>query len=253
MKQKRIKSIIFLIVGIIGILDTIIVRAYVQGMDLGTLLPAILGIIFIFYSFRPQWEKYIKKINPFITRFVYWCFLLFIVIFVVAEGCIILGSIYAPKPSEQPDYVIILGSGIKPDGSPTLTLINRLEMGITYANQFPDTVIVVSGGQGGNEPMPEAEAMARYLKDRGVDPNRIIIEDHSTSTMENFKYTKELIGDQKEIAFITNDFHVFRSGILARRNGFNAYGYGTHTPGIVLVNCYLREFFALVKSLIFDF
>jgi uncharacterized SAM-binding protein YcdF (DUF218 family) len=71
--------------------------------------------------------------------------------------------------------------------------------------------------------------------------------------MENFKYTREIIGDVDEISFITNDFHVFRSGILAKRNGFKAYGYGTPTPGIVLVNSYLREFFALIKSLLLDY
>ena len=71
--------------------------------------------------------------------------------------------------------------------------------------------------------------------------------------MENFKYSKELIGEQKEIAFITSDFHIFRSSILTRRNGLKGYGYATPTPGIVLVNCYIREFFALFKSLVFDF
>lgn len=252
MKKRKIRSFILLLIGILGILDTIIVRVFVQGMDLGTMLPAIIGVIFIIFSLKPLWEKYLQKINPIFPRLVYWGFLLFLTVFVVAEGCIILGSIYTPKPTKQPDYVIVLGAGIKEDGSPTLSLQNRLDRSIDYAVQYPDTYIVVSGGQGQNEPMPEAQAMAWYLKDRGVDPKRIIIEDRSTSTMENFKYSRELIGEQKEIAFITNDFHVFRSNILAGRNDFKAYGYGTQTPSIVLVNSYLREFFALIKSLVFD-
>jgi len=222
-------------------------------MDLGTILPAVIGSIFIIFAFKPYWEKYLKKVNPFLRKTVYWFFLLFLVIFFVAEGCIILGSFYTPIPEKQPEYVIVLGAGIKEDGSPTLSLVNRLERSITYAAQYPGTTIVVSGGQGSNEPMPEAQAMAQYLSSRGVEANRIIIEDKSTSTMENFKYSKELIGDQKEIAFITNDFHIFRSSILAGRNGFKAYGYGTPTPAVVLVNSYIREFFALFKSLVFDF
>lgn len=253
MKKKKIRFYSFLSIGFIGILDTILVRAFVNGMDLGTLLPAIIGAVFIFFAFKPYWAKYLEKVPLLMKRIIYWGFLLFLVVFVIAEGCIILGSIYTPEPANQPAYVIVLGSGIKEDGTPTLSLINRLERSIAYAQEYPNTIIVVSGGQGSNEPMPEAQVMAQYLKDRGVDPERIIIEDKSTSTMENFRYTKELIGDQKEIAFITNDFHIFRSGILARRNGFTAYGYGTPTPGIVLVNSYLREFFALVKSLAFDF
>jgi uncharacterized SAM-binding protein YcdF (DUF218 family) len=253
LRKKNIKSYIFFLIGLLGILDTIFVRFYVQGMDLGTMLPAIIGIVFIAFAFKPLWEKYLQKVNLFFRRMVYWGFLVFLTVFIVALGCIILGGLYTPEPTEQPEYVIILGAGIKGDGSPTLTLERRLEAGIAYARQHPDTYIVVSGGQGSNEPMPEGHAMARYLKDRGVDPQRIVIEDRSSSTMENFRYSKELIGEQKEIVFITNKFHVFRSTILARRNGFKAYGYGTETPGIVLINSYLREIFALGKSLIFDF
>lgn len=253
MKKKKIRFYSFLSIGIIGISDTIFVRAFVQGMDLGTLLPALIGVVFIFFAFKPYWEKYLEKVPRLMKRIIYWGFLAFLIIFVIAEGCIILGSIYTPKPVNQPAYVIVLGTGIREDGTPSLPLINRLEWSIAYAEEYPNTTIVVSGGQGRNEPIPEAQAMAQYLKDRGVDPERIIIEDKSTSTMENFRYSKELIGDHQEIAFITNDFHVFRSSILARRNGFKAYGYGTPTPGIVLVNSYLREFFALIKSLLFDF
>lgn len=253
MSKKNLRALIFLFIGVVGIADTLVVRMYVHGMDLGTLLPAVIGVVFIVFAFKPRWEKYLQKIPPFLKRFVYWGFLVFLLLFVIAEGCIIIGSIYTPTPVKQPEYVVVLGSGIKEDGTPTQTLKNRLERSITYAAEHPHTYIVVSGGQGKNEPMPEAQAMAQYLKARGVDPDRIIIEDKSTSTMENFKFTKELIGNEKEIAFITNNFHIFRSSILAKRNGFTGYGYGTTTPGIVLVNSYLREFFALIKSLIVDF
>lgn len=253
MKKIKIRFYIFLLIGLAGILDTIVVRIYVQGMNLGTLLPALIGAVFILFAFKPFWEKYLEKVHPLAKKIVYWGFLFFLVIFVITEGCIILGSVYTPDLANQPEYVVVLGAGINEDGSPTLSLVNRLERSIAYAAEHPDTTIVVSGGQGSNEPMPEAQAMAQYLKNRGVDPQKIIIEDKSTSTMENFKYSKELIGGQTEIAFITNDFHVFRACILARRNGFTAYGYGTPTPGIVLLNCYLREFFALIKSLAVDF
>lgn len=253
MNKKKLKALILILIGIVGIADTLVVRLFVQGMDLGTLLPSVIGVVFIVFAFKPRWEKYLQKVPRFLMRLVYWGFLVFLLLFVIAEGCIIIGSVYTPVPEKQPEYVIILGSGIKEDGSPTVALLNRLERGITYAAEHPDTYIIVSGGQGRNEPMSEGLAMAQYLKSRGVAPERIIIEDKSTSTMENFKFSKELIGDQKEVAFITNDFHIFRSTILARRNGLIGYGYGTPTPGIVLVNSYLREFFALVKSLIVDF
>lgn len=252
MDMKKIGRIILLLLGILGILDTVIVSAYVNGMDLGVLLPSVIGFACIVWSFKPFYEKYLQKVNPVFRRITYWCSLLFLFFFIIVEGCIILGGIYSQYPDEKPDYIVVLGAGIYPDGSPTLTLEKRLLLSIDFAKQHPDAYIVVSGGQGKNEPKPEAHAMAEYLVDRGIDSRRIIIEDRSTSTMENFKYTRELIGDNKTIAFVTNNFHVFRSTILARRNGLNAYGYGTSTPGIVLINCYLREFFAMVKSFLFD-
>ncbi|HAA25898.1 MAG TPA: YdcF family protein [Ruminiclostridium sp.] len=255
MKVKRlnIPNLIFLVLGFIGIADTIIVRVFVQNMDLGVLLPSVIGVFFIILYLRPLWDKYYIKLNNVIKRIIYWGFLVFLIIFIIVEGCIILGGVYKPRPEQQPEYVVVLGAGILGNGMPTLSLANRLERCIEYAAEHPDTKIIVSGGQGRTEPMTEAEAMARYLVDRGVEPERIILEDRSTSTMENFKYTREIIGEVDEIAFITNNFHIFRSGMLAKRNGFKAYGYGAPTPGIVLVNSYLREFFALIKSLLLDY
>lgn len=252
MNTKRIGRIILFIAGISGILDTVIVRAFVQDMDLGVLLPSIIGVACIVWAFKPYYQKYLNKINPILRRITYWGFLFFLFFFIVVEGCIILGGVFSGHTEVKPDYILVLGAGIKKDSSPTLALEKRLQWAIDYAGQYPDAYIVVSGGQGKNEPEPEARAMARYLIDRGISSERIIIEDKATSTMENFKYTKELIDADKTVAFVTNDFHVFRSTMLAGRNGLNACGYGTSTPGIILVNCYLREFFAMVKSFLFD-
>lgn len=249
---KNVFRIILFIAGIAGILDTLVVSTFVNGMDLGVVLPLVIGVACIVWSLKPLYEKHLQKINPALRRITYWAFMLFLFFFIVVEGCIILGGIYIQNADVEPDYILVLGTGINADGSPSLTLEKRLLRGIEYANKYPDAYIVVSGGQGKTEPMPEAKAMAIYLVDRGISPGRIMVEDKSTSTMENFKYTKELIDPTGKIVFITNDFHVFRSTILARRNGLDAYGSGTSTPGIVLVNCYLREFFALVKSVILD-
>jgi len=252
-KKINFLNLFFLVLGFIGIADTIIVRAFVQNMDLGVLLPSVIGVVFIILYLRPLWDKYYMKLNHVVKRIIYWGFLVFLTVFIIVEGCIIIGGIYKPRPEKQPEYVVVLGAGVLENGMPTLSLEKRLERCIGYAEEHPDTMIVVSGGQGKTEPMTEAEAMARYLVDRGIEPSRIILEDRATSTMENFKYTREIIGEVDEIAFITNDFHMLRSGMLAKRNGFKAYGYGTPTPGIVLVNSYLREFFAFIKSLLLDY
>jgi uncharacterized SAM-binding protein YcdF (DUF218 family) len=131
-----------------------------------------------------------------------------------------------------------------------------MEKGVVYLINNPDAVVIVSGGQGTEEKITEAEAMKRYLLDHGIKEDRIIKEETSTSTMENFKNTKEILlqnhVENPRVLIVTNDFHLFRSKLLAKRNGYIAYGLPSRTPITILPNCYIREYFAVVKSLIFD-
>ena len=90
------------------------------------------------------------------------------------------------------DAVIVLGAGLRGENL-SLILRNRLDAAVEYYNENPEAVIVVSGGQGPDEDIPEAEAMERYLYEQGVPLNKIIKEDKSTSTEENFKFSKELL------------------------------------------------------------
>ena len=131
-----------------------------------------------------------------------------------------------------------------------------MDKALWYLEQQLTVPVVVSGGQGRRELISEAEAMKRYLVQNGIDERRIIKEDKSTSTMENFKFSKEILMDMgitcDSITVVTNDFHMFRSKLLAKRNGFNAYALASKTPDFVLPNCYIREYFAFVKSFFVD-
>jgi len=156
----------------------------------------------------------------------------------------------------ETEYLVILGAGLNGE-TVSLALYNRLMAGVEYLEKNPDAKVVVSGGQGPNETITEAEAMRRFLVSRGIDENRIWLEDRSTSTMENFKFSKKVIEENSgkpidEITFITNSFHIFRSKILASRNGLKAYAISCETPGQVIVQMYIREYFALIKSFIAD-
>jgi uncharacterized SAM-binding protein YcdF (DUF218 family) len=99
--------------------------------------------------------------------------------------------------------------------------------------------------------------MEEYLIKHGVPKEQIIQEDKSTSTRENFEFSRRLMNvpddETMKIVFITNDFHVFRSRILAKRFGFEGYAISAPTPRVILVNSYLREFFAFVKSMVVDY
>ena len=174
--------------------------------------------------------------------------------FVVIEGAIIAHG--QSRDFRDTGYVIILGAGVwGKTVSPALD--ERLKVGIEYLEKYPESIAIVSGGQGRGEDITEAKAMKSYLVARGIDEKRIITEDKSTSTMENFEYSrlilKESTGrDIREISVITSNFHIFRTKMLAERNGFTPYAISCKTPASVLVFNYFREYFAFIKSFFID-
>jgi uncharacterized SAM-binding protein YcdF (DUF218 family) len=237
-----------------GILDTIIVALFIDGVNTGVLVPGIVGLIMVFIflnreyrwfdlTIRSRWLKGILKL----------AMISLIVSFVIIES-IILFSVKSEANAEV-DYLMILGAGLRGEEI-SLALQERMEKGVVYLINNPDAVVIVSGGQGTAEKITEAEAMKRYLLDHGIKEDRIIKEETSTSTMENFKNTKEILLqnhiENPRVLIVTNDFHLFRSKLLAKRNGYIAYGLPSRTPITILPNCYIREYFAVVKSLIFD-
>ena len=195
-----------------------------------------------------------KKHHSLATRLVLWILAIAALQFAAIEGTIIANG--KSRDYKDTSYVIILGAGVWGTTiSPALD--ERLKAGVSYLEKYPESIAIVSGGQGRGEDITEAEAMKRYLVERGIDEKRIIKEDKSTSTMENFQYSrrilKELTGrDIREISIITSNFHIFRAKMLAKRNGFTPYAISCKTPASVLVFNYFREYFALIKSFFID-
>lgn len=161
------------------------------------------------------------------------------------------------KENYRVKCIIVLGSGLQGDQvSPTLR--NRLDTCLKYLKTYPDTNIIVSGGQGRDESISEAEAMKRYLVSNGVDVNQIIIEDKSTNTYENMLFSKKILErkvdlDQDNILIITSDFHMFRAKLLAWRAGI-PFTIGICAPSTIdwKIYYYFREYFVVIKSLIWD-
>ena len=156
------------------------------------------------------------------------------------------------------DAVIVLGAGVNGE-RPSMALQTRIDTAAVYLEQHPDVPVVLSGGQGGGEDITEAEAMRRALTAKGVPENRLLLEESSTSTAENFALSKTLLEDNgidtdtAAIAMVTNDFHIFRAKLIARRAGLTTIGVPAELPWWWLTaNYYVREAFALVKTLIFD-
>lgn len=164
----------------------------------------------------------------------------------------------ADNSALEADAVIVLGAGV--NGTvPSLALSTRIDAAAEYLMAHPDVPAVLSGGQGPGEDVTEAQAMFTALTDKGIDPDRLILEEHSTSTMENFRYSKKLLEENGvdtanvAIAVVTNDFHAFRAYLIARRAGLDVFVVPAKLPWAWLsVNYYAREAFALVKTVLFD-
>lgn len=157
------------------------------------------------------------------------------------------------EPSYDQDYVLVLGCKIRPDGTLYPLIRGRVDRAIAFAEaQFQATgkrpILVPSGGRGGDEPISEGEAMARYMREQGVPEDSILPETASTTTRENLLFSRKLIGEDAKAAFSTSSYHVYRGGILAAEEGWNLDGMGSRTKWYFWPNAFLREFIGLMVA-----
>ena len=162
--------------------------------------------------------------------------------------------------SGNPQVMIILGCRVMPGGEPSILLQDRLDTALSYLEDHPEMTVVVSGGQGDNEPTSEAACMADYLEEHGVDSSQILLENESSNTKENLIYSKELLAEQgvdaeeEGVLVVSNGFHLTRSRMLAERFGYGSVSTlaapTSHIPS--RIQMYIREPLALVKSFLLD-
>ena len=224
---------------------------------LGFILAILLvgGELFLFFadSAVSGSEQYVRMRDLFTNIFaaVYLYFECMVIGIMVANW---ITSRYRPEPVQ--DYVIILGCAIRRDGTPTPLLRDRIDRAIAFRNeQLEKTgrplIFVTSGGQGSDEIISESEAMKRYLLEKGISESQILEEDQSTSTFENMKFSKAKIERQNphaSIAFATTNYHVFRSGLYARRVKMRAVGMGAKAKWYFWPNALVREFVGLLTE-----
>ena len=176
--------------------------------------------------------------------------------------CMLIGAIVADsiaasyEPDKDKDFLIILGCGFRKDGTPSPLLRGRIDRALDFARRQKaetgkDLIFVTSGGQGPDEPCSESECMKRYLLEQGVPEGQILEEDRSTDTRENMRFSKEKIwqvNPEGKIAFSTTNYHVFRSGLYARRVKMKAQGMGAKTKWYFWPNASVREFVGLLTD-----
>ena len=169
-------------------------------------------------------------------------------VFILSTQCMVISG-FRNNAKENLDYIIVLGSQVKPSGPAVVTRL-RLEKAYEYASANPDTIIIVSGGQGSNEPASEASVMKDYLVERGIDENRILMEDKSTNTSENLQFSQSLLDiKNSSVGIVTSEFHVFRALAIAKKCGYSdIYGIPARSVRTYLPNNMIRETVGLTKD-----
>lgn len=148
-----------------------------------------------------------------------------------------------PKPT--PTYLVVLGSSLQPDGQLTQTLSNRVQLAVALLTNTTSQ-IVLSGGQGADEPEPEAIAMAKAVLAQGVAADRLHLETQSTSTWENLRFSFALVPANTQIGIVTSNFHLLRAQLYSRRLKRSCSYYAALAPGKAFILGSLRDYLALL-------
>lgn len=243
----------YFLISFIFIIYYLYLKLFYGGLAFSSVFLSAAFMLILFSIFKNRIKNFSR-----LYKLIKLSSIIFLTIFIFVEGLII----FYPKNNinSDCDYMLILGAAVK-GTTPSLTLQGRLDKALEYLNNTNDDLyIVVSGGQGNGENISEAVAMKNYLIQHGISENKIITEDKSTSTFENFNYSKDKIENHSSkkienlnIKIVTTDFHSLRSDLIAKRNGYkNITFYSSRSLPQFMPTYYTREFFAFIKTLLFD-
>lgn len=179
------------------------------------------------------------------------------IIAILSTICIIFSVLMAKAMNNEPETshpVIVLGCKVY-GTNPSPMLKRRLEAAKEYLDKYPDEIVVVTGGQGNGEDIPEAKAMHDWLIKNGIEEKRIIVEDKSVNTSENLENAKKLLDDvckTDKVVIITDGFHQYRASFLAKQYGLKTYAVNAKTNPDYVPTFWVREWVGLAKDIIFS-
>ena len=204
-----------------------------------------LGLVSLLLGAFLSNRERVRKVPRWLRVIALVLFLAGVGLFCTVEGFIL--SEYNAVAEPGADYMIILGAQWRSEG-PSDVLRRRLDKAIEYLNTNSDTVVIVSGGQGSDEPISEAAGMRQYLVNAGISDERILMEDTSTSTQENLMFSGRLLDKENDrVVIVTNNFHVFRALRLAEKQGYrHVEGLAASAHTGLAPNNLLREFMGIV-------
>ena len=182
--------------------------------------------------------------------FLYFACMLLYVLYLFTSTTVYAILYHFRKVTYKPAYIVVLGSGLIGKKVPPL-LASRINKAVDIWRKNPEAVLIFSGGQGSDELVSEGFAMKEYAMEHHKDlvEERLFIEDQSVNTYQNFLFSKKIIDQQcpaKKGLFVSNNFHVFRASLYARKVKLRAQGVGSPTASYYLPNAFTREFIALM-------
>jgi uncharacterized SAM-binding protein YcdF (DUF218 family) len=252
---KSDRDIQIITVGLFLYLITLIFEPLIQGVSflfvftrLAALCVVLYGILGLFNA-SPGLRKAVKVLK----MLIHISIVFFIILFIIVQCFIFSGM--KPEDNVSVDYVLVLGAGLSGE-DPSLMLKTRLDKAFEYLSENSDATVILCGGQAEDEVIPEAEAMFNYLVNKGADANKLLMETKSSDTDTNISYAAEIIKDNENIdavdgigvLIISNEFHLYRSKMIAEKLGLNAYGLAAPTPDRLFMRFtyHLREFVSVL-------
>ncbi|MCA0293709.1 MAG: YdcF family protein [Actinobacteria bacterium] len=209
--------------------------AVTANLTVGTAMAAGLGLGLLAWGFWLPRVRHLRWLNVMAVLLLGW---------VLAVSCFLAWTGTSETARYDEDAVIVLGAAVHGDEL-SRTLTSRLDRAVAYHQRNPKALVVVSGGQGPQENLPEGVAMKAYLLTQGVPEASIVLEDRAASTEENFAFAKALLDRRLpsgyRVAFVTDEFHVYRAGRLAAAAGLAADHVSSRTPWYFWPANYLRE------------
>ena len=197
---------------------TFYLKFCIPGYSFSALVCMCLIAIILFYAFMPLVGLKFPELAKWSIRVFTVILAAGLLVVGITEGIIIRKSFGDPK--EQVDFVVVLGAKVNAAG-PSVSLWDRICAAYEYGEEHPNTILILSGGQGTDEPITEAECMHRELCELGLDPRRLRIEDEATSTWENLKFSLDIIEEEfgfrpKKIGVLSSEYHLFRASLFAK-------------------------------------
>ena len=238
MKFRIFWSILAVLCFIYGIL--VFLTGSGTGFFMVWFLFGVLCSAFAVFSGRGRWKRLSKALRTVLILIL----IVFLGLFLFVEALILTG--FKDTSKKDLDVIIVLGAQVYESG-PSVVLKYRLDEAFDYLQENPDTVCIVTGAKGPNEPFSEAEGMRRYLVSRGIKKDRVILEDQALDTKQNITYSMQLFDAKNEsVGIISNNFHMYRALRLAKKAGLlDVSGIPAPSTPLYLPNNMLREFFGV--------